>query len=261
MRSQGPWYSWRVLHVERLRYDGLSARGCSKRHSRPSCVRYVQARTQLGAWTMRATWISLGIILFAACSKKPDNQPLTPPPGNPPPSDNAVVRAQVIDIIPRRLSGETWQDAEPFLSLYASNPNFLAASAFTPNPGGAASGTAPIFVSSNGGSTWSLRNTIPSEVMTADITHAVGGSPRELYAGIMRQPGYPLNELSTADFLSFVTMTQLSVRNDIDQPFVRAIKSGTAERLYVGLNDFAAPSGRTATVDLSMNGGATFASR
>jgi len=171
------------------------------------------------------------------------------------------VHAQVVDIIPRRLSGETWQDAEPFLSLYASNPDFLAASAFTPNPGGSASGTAPIFVSSDGGATWSLRNTIPSETMTADITHAVGRSPRELYAGIMRQPDYPLNELSTSDFLSFVTMTRLARRDSIDQPFMRAIKSGNVERLYVGLNDFAAPGGRTATVDLSLNGSAPFASR
>ncbi len=209
---------------------------------------------------MRATWISVGIILFAAC-KPSDKGPPPPPPSPPPPSDHVVVHAQVVDIIPRRLSGETWQDAEPFLSLYASNPDFLAASAFTPNPGGSASGTAPIFVSSDGGATWSLRNTIPSETMTADITHAVGRSPRELYAGIMRQPDYPLNELSTSDFLSFVTMTRLARRDSIDQPFMRAIKSGNVERLYVGLNDFAAPGGRTATVDLSLNGSAPFASR
>src|SRR5439155_1148871 len=31
--------------------------------------------------------------------------------------------------------------------------------------------------------------------------------------------------------------------------------------LYVGINDFAAPNGRTATVDVSLNGGATFTSR
>jgi hypothetical protein len=49
-------------------------------------------------------------------------------------------------MIPASLSGETWQDAEPFLTVFASNPNILAASAFTPNPGGAASTTAPIYV-------------------------------------------------------------------------------------------------------------------
>src|SRR2546430_6404121 len=39
---------------------------------------------------------------------------------------------RVVDLIPLSLSGETWQDAEPFLALYASNPKLLAASAFTP---------------------------------------------------------------------------------------------------------------------------------
>src|SRR3989442_9373437 len=56
-------------------------------------------------------------------------------------------------------------------------------------------------------------------------------------------------------------MKQLAMRPNIDQPFVRTITSGNAQRLYVGLNDFDAPGGRTATVDLSLNGGATFASR
>src|SRR2546430_8548767 len=88
-----------------------------------------------------------------------------------PPGKTGGVR--VVDLIPVSLSGETWQDAEPFLALYASNPQLLAASAFTPNPGGSASATAPIFVSDDGGDSWTLRNTLPSESMTADITHAV----------------------------------------------------------------------------------------
>src|SRR2546429_9057743 len=90
-----------------------------------------------------------------------------------PPGKLAGIR--VVDLIPVSLSGETWQDAEPFLALYASNPQLLATSAFTPNPGGAASATAPIFVSDNGGDSWTLRNTLPSEALTADITPAAGG--------------------------------------------------------------------------------------
>lgn len=203
---------------------------------------------------MQAKWIWLGTVLFAACSGGGSTTTAPPP-------RDALVRARVIDIMPRRLSGETWQDAEPFLSLYSSNPNFLAASAFTPNPGGSASQTAPIYVSSDGGVTWSLRNTVPSQVMTADITHAVGHDPRILYAGIMSVPGYPLGELMTKDFLSNTLMTQLAKRDSIDQPFVRAIKMANKDRLYIGLNDFEAPSGRTATVDVSLNNGTSFASR
>src|SRR5881392_1955226 len=199
---------------------------------------------------MRAAVIA-GVVLFAACR----------PAGTPPAARIAGIR--VVDVIPVSLSGETWQDAEPFLALDAANPQVLAASAFTPNPGGPASGTAPIFVSEDGGDTWTLRNTLPSQNMTADITHAVGGggNPPVLYAGILKVPNVPLNELKANDFFSLTTMTQDATRPNVDQPFVRAIRAASTDRLYVGINDFAAPNGRTATVDVSLNGGTTFTSR
>src|SRR5256885_1219819 len=199
---------------------------------------------------MRKRVIAVAAALCVACAQ-PDQQA---PPGR-------LAGARVVDLIPVALSGKTWQDAEPFLALYASNPQLLAASAFTPNPGGSASATAPIFVSDNGGDSWTLRNTLPSESMTADITHAVGGNPPVLYAGIMKVPGFPLNELKASDFLSPATMTLQASRADIDQPFVRTSLVGSADRVYVGLNDFDAPDGRTATVDVSLNGGATYTSR
>ena len=194
--------------------------------------------------------IAVGVALFAACT---GSERQVPP--------AKLAGGRVVDLIPLSLSGETWQDAEPFLALYASNPRIMAASAFTPNPGGSASATAPIFVSDDGGDSWTLRNTLPSESMTADITHAVGGNPPMLYAGILKVPDFPLNELKTGDFLSPATMTRQGSRPNIDQPFVRATAVSNADRVYVGLNDFDASDGRTATVDVSLDGGATYASR
>src|SRR5213082_4239160 len=176
-----------------------------------------------------------------------------------PPGKLAGVR--VVDLIPASLSGETWQDAEPFLALYDSDPKLMAASAFTPNPGGSNSMTAPIFVSNDGGDSWTLRNTLPSQSMTADITHAVGGNPPVLYAGIMKVPDFPLNELKANDLFSPATMRLQGFRADIDQPFVRTSAVGNADRVYIGLNDFDAPDGRTATVDVSLDGGTTYTSR
>src|SRR6266702_209567 len=162
---------------------------------------------------MRTRVIAATVALYAAC----DGATRQPPPAK-------VAGVRVVDVIPVSLSGETWQDAEPFLALYASNAQLMAASAFTPNPGGSASGTAPIFVSSDGGDTWTLRNTLPSEGMTADITHAVGATPPVLYSGILKVPGVPLNELKAGDFLSPATMTLQASRADVDQPFVRTAK-------------------------------------
>src|SRR2546427_698298 len=199
---------------------------------------------------MWARMIAVGVFLFVACTGSERQVP---------PAKLAGVR--VVDLIPVSLSGESWQDAEPFPSLYASNPRLMAASAFTPNPGGSASATAPIFVSDDGGDSWTLRNTLPSQAMTADITHAGGGNPPMLYAGILKVPDFPLNELKANDFFSPATMTLQGFRADIDQPFVRTTAVGNADRVYVGLNDFHAPNGRTATVDVSLDGGTTYAPR
>src|SRR3989475_7633 len=90
---------------------------------------------------MRARVIAVGAALCVAC--KASEREVPKPPAK-------VAGARVVDLIPVSLSGETWQDAEPFLALYASNPRLMAASAFTPNPGGSARATAPIFVSDDG---------------------------------------------------------------------------------------------------------------
>src|ERR1041385_560910 len=188
---------------------------------------------------MRTRMIAATVALYAAC----DGATRQPPPVK-------VAGVRVVDLIPASLSGETWQDAEPFLALYASNAQLMAASAFTPNPGGSASATAPIFASNDGGDTWTLRNTLPSQGMTADITHAVGTTPPVLYSGILKVPGVPLNELKASDFFSPATMTLQASRADVDQPFVRTAPTASAGRVYVGLNDFDAPAGRPATVEL-----------
>src|SRR5256714_8952742 len=62
-------------------------------------------------------------------------------------------------------------------------------------------------------------------------------------------------------FLPPATMTLQSSRAAIDQPFVRTAALASADRVYVGLNDCDAPDGRTATVDVSLDGGATYRSR
>src|SRR5216117_4488185 len=90
---------------------------------------------------MRATTLLAAVAFVVAACERPPNGESSPPP--PPPPTPGV---RVVDMIPASLSGETWQDAEPFLTTFASNPNILAASAFTPNPGGPASTTAPIYV-------------------------------------------------------------------------------------------------------------------
>jgi hypothetical protein len=186
---------------------------------------------------------------------------------------------QVVNMVPKSNSDEVFQDSEPHLAVNPTNPQQIAASAFTPDP--LRGPNAPIYVSTNGGLTWRLNPIVPSGAgqffPTGDITTAApgrrndddngndndngndddDGNGRRLYAGILRTPGRLLfDALRTPDFLSPTVMTVLLSRSNEDQPWAQVIKVRSGpdagkDRLYIGINDFNATGGRTATVEQS----------
>lgn len=167
------------------------------------------------------------------------------------------VRAQitVVNMIPNAQSAETGQDSEPNLSVNPNNILQIAGSAFTRNPTGATT-TAPIFVSTNGGATWTMNNIVPSgNGSTGDITLRFGGTSNFLYTGTLRGgSGLTLNILRTSNFTAATTMSLLSSRANVDQPFVQATTTAGVDRVYVGDNDLGVATGRTATVDRTLSG-------
>src|SRR5207244_9163664 len=96
----------------------------------------------------------------------------------------------LVNMIPKSLSGEEHQDSEPTIAVNPANPLQIAGSAFTPDP--ARGPLAPIYVSTDGGNTWSLNSIVPSSAAdgsaTSDITVAFASSSNRLYAGIIRVP-------------------------------------------------------------------------
>jgi hypothetical protein len=170
----------------------------------------------------------------------------------------------VVNMIPRALSGEDEQDSEPTVAVNPANPQQIAASAFTPDPGGG--NFAPIFTSVDGGTTWTLKSIVPSNTaITADITVSFATKSNRLYAGIIRLPivaDHPrLNILRTNDFQSGTPMKVLVDRTGkgIDQPYVQATTIGTGagkDRLYVGDNDFNATPA-SATIEQTLDAGKT----
>src|ERR1043166_6767902 len=95
----------------------------------------------------------------------------------------AASRVVVVNMIPRSLSGDSHQDSEPTISANPANPLQIAASAFTPDPGGG--NFAPIYTSVDGGNTWTLKSIVPSSAKdgsaTADITVAFSSASNKLY--------------------------------------------------------------------------------
>lgn len=170
----------------------------------------------------------------------------------------------LVNMTPWSLSNETNEDSEPFLSVDPSNPKIMVGSAFTPNPDGPTSSTAPVYVSNNCGITWSLNNLLQSSGSdgTGDITHAYSGNSGNFYAGILKIPPNAdstttLVELKTPDPDGSNNVTIQNSTNEADQPFVQATTVGGNEHIYVGNNDHNVTP-QTATVDVSLDGGATY---
>jgi len=174
------------------------------------------------------------------------------------------IQVKLVDLIPASLSGETNQDSEPFLAIQTANPQVMVASAFTPNPV-SSSGNAPVYVSQDGGNSWVLNAITPVQRMTCDITHAMPtgeNHPRgDLHAGTLAcAASITLDESESNDVSSSSVMNVQSTRVNVDQPFVRALGFPNADHIYVGVNDFNQPNGRTATIDVSLDGGTTYKS-
>src|SRR5919109_1652324 len=177
---------------------------------------------------------------------------------------------RVVNVIPNTLSDETRQDSEASVSANPANPRQIALSAFTPDPAG--SGSAPIFVSTDGGSAWALNVCVPGGNMTGDISLRFSGADGRLYAGILRGDNTNMDILRSASFPPVGLMTVLIDRSGPDQPWVEAAwagaDGGTRDRVYVSANTGtaeeqfsldaatgAAPSGFGAAVDIEARAG------
>jgi len=170
----------------------------------------------------------------------------------------------LVNIIPRSLSGETHQDSEPTIAVNPANPLQIVASAFTPDP--QRGRHAPIYISQDGGNTWTLNSIVPGNdrlLGTGDITVQFSQTSNVLYAGILRgdSKAFRMNILRTKNFMSSTPMEILVDRDGVDQPYVQVATVGSGpnkgkDRLCVG-NNFDAANGATATIDQSLNAGST----
>lgn len=158
---------------------------------------------------------------------------------------------RIVNAIPQDHSNETNDDAEPSIAVNPGNIDEMVITAFTPVEGGNPNG--PLFFSSDGGETWSLRFDIPGGE-THDQSPFIVGVANELYIGTLRGDTGNLNVLRTND-PSTGTAALIEDRPPVDQPWVEAanVVGGSDDgkvRLYVGYNGSGAKS---AKVDVCMD--------
>lgn len=167
---------------------------------------------------------------------------------------------KVVNMMPQSLSGEANQDSEPNIAVNPANPLEIAGSAFTPNPMGG--GTAPIYVSTDGGDSWTLNNIVPSSgsLGTGDITLKFAGTSSRLFTAILDPGASGAFEVHrSTNFTSATTATAIQSRTNEDQPYVQAatVMGGSdtgKDRVYVGINDFNATP-KSATIEQTLDAG------
>src|SRR5258708_544947 len=172
---------------------------------------------------------------------------------------------KIVNIIPPAMSGENHQDSGPNIAVNPSNTSEIVISAFTPDPNGG--GNAPVYVSTDGGDTWTLKSIVPDNgsMGTSGITLKYGQTSNELYAGILKGTAPDtLDILRTTNRAGGATMTELdSTQPRIEQPYVAAatVSGGPdagKDRLYVGMNVVQGPfvgsdAGKTSTIKQTMH--------
>ncbi|MEA2204131.1 MAG: hypothetical protein QOE77_907 [Blastocatellia bacterium] len=168
----------------------------------------------------------------------------------------------LVNMIPKSLSGEEHQDSEPSIAVNPANPLQIAASAFTPDP--AQGPLAPIYISNDGGKTWTLNSIVPGgnrTTGTGDITLKFSRTSNTLYAGVLRGDSRTtrLNILRTKNFAGATPMEVLVDRFNVDQPYmqVSTVAKGAdkgKDRIYVGTNDTSLRG--SATIEQSLDGAA-----
>lgn len=167
----------------------------------------------------------------------------------------------VVNMTPKSRSGETNQDSEPSITINPTNPDVIVGTAFTPNPSGGSN--APFYVSTDRGDTWALNAALPNGNLgsgTGDVTMTFDGSGKDLYAGQLLGAAFLTVSVDRTANPTSGTMAVLEGRGSVDQPFAKAttVRHGVdagKDRLYVGNNDFSSPSGRTSTIDVSLDAG------
>ena len=176
---------------------------------------------------------------------------------------------RVVNMIPKELSQEKYNNAEPSLAVNPANPNLIAGTAFTPAPMGGS--CAPIFVSETGGTSWWLNPIVPGAYTGSgnhpallDITIGFSSSGLQLYIASLRgdvTTGSTFPEFEVRRTPKFTTLglsaDLMNKRINVDHPHVEVMtvmgggSESTKDKVYVGVNDkFRIPPGDIGMVDI-----------
>jgi len=172
---------------------------------------------------------------------------------------------KIVDVIPHNMSGESRQDVGGSIAVNPNNTSEIVIATMTRDPNGGPN--APVFVSTNGGTTWSAKTIVPGDgpTGTGGITVKYARNSNGLYSAIVNGNTFDqLEILRTVDPAAGALMEAVdNTGENVEQPYIAVgtVPSGPdagKDRLYVGLNDLSATgpfgSGLTSAIRQTMDG-------
>ncbi len=156
-----------------------------------------------------------------------------------------MVNIKITDVVPAADSTEADQNSEPSLAADPLDPNAIIV-------GSSGGSTTPYFLSTNGGLTWTSYGALD----TLDKTLAWSQDETTILSSILT---------STEDLSTYSGTTAGSTFNaapintgslgNLDQPWLR---TGPSNHVYLAYNNLNPTDGKTASIDVSNDGGVTF---
>lgn len=163
---------------------------------------------------------------------------------------SAQAQVRVVNMIPRHMSDETFQNAEPSLAVNPKNAARMAASAYTPGGDLCSRGAeAPIFATADTGKHWSvvckIRVDSSSNLPPGDVTLRWSSDGGGLFAAML----WPLQPLTlqvflTPDPLDAGTFGGIRRVPNVDQPDMQIATIGGKPRVFVAADFFDADTGK-----------------
>ena len=156
-----------------------------------------------------------------------------------------AINLKIVDLIPASDSREVDQNSEPSIAVNPVDPTQMFAGAFVFD-----SDAQPFFVSTDGGNTWSIFGTLDHH--DKSIAWKADGSA-VLVARLLDEDIDTFSATVTdSGFGSAINHYVGSHEND--QPWIR---TGPSNHVYLGFNDTGAADGKTASVNVSTDGGSS----
>jgi hypothetical protein len=184
----------------------------------------------------------------------------------------AAQQVRLTNVIPNSMSGEIGRDSEPSIAVNPNNPQQISISTFTRDPGGSAD--APLFLSIDGGATWTLSTPIVTGAATSscvatlcDITLRFADASDFLYVSALAGDSttstttYRIQRIGStfavpaSDLLRTRSGTGSSIP---DQPYIEAHTAlggpgAGQDHISVPFNDLTVSTGKTASVDHTLD--------